>query len=240
MRRLLILVAVLAPVATCFAQVGTQSQQPSGAARARPNSVLIFGGRLSTTDFPNTLLFNLDFRSGNYGHGSQAFDNYIAGGDYERDVVELAHDLHLRAEFGVDDRFGHYQVCCLVVKPHDPRYYADLTVRTSGLIHSGEFWAGPKVRWDNFRIGGIKVAIAATVGLSAVTRTLGRERQREIDRHGNAHVLGFTAPEVGVSLDRVPHLELVVRVMHRSGAGGTFGGMREGYNADVVGVRYAF
>jgi hypothetical protein len=236
--RLLILVAVLSPAGICFAQTDAQSQQSSDATPARRNSVLVFGGRLSTTDFTSTLLYNANFRD-DHRHGKRAFDNYIAGADYERDVLGLARDLRVRAEVGLDDRFGHYLVCCLTLRFRDPPS-ADTTVRTNGTIHSVELWGGGKVRWENIKLGGINLEVAATVGLSAVTRTLGAERQREIDRHGNAHVLGFVYPELGVSLVRVPRFELVIRVMHRSGAGGTFGGMREGYNADVVGVRYAF
>jgi hypothetical protein len=237
--QLLILVAVSAPAGPCFAQIGAPPQQSSDSAPARRNSILVFGGRLSTTDFPTTLLFNLDYTP-DYRHGQRSWDNYIGGADYERDLVGLARDLRLRAEVGIDDRFGHYSVCCLTLLPTDP-HYRDTTVRTNGLVHSVELQAGGKVRWDNFKLGGgIRLEVAATVGLSGVTRTLGRERGREIDRNGNAHVLGFASPEVGLSLDRVPNFELVFRVLHRSGAGGTFGNIREGYDADVLGLRYAF
>lgn len=239
--RPLSVLALLTPAAVCFAQIGAELlQPPSEAARTRPNSVLLFGGRLSTTDLPSTLLFNLNYTPHGGPHGAKpAFDNNIVGVDYERDLLELAHDLRLRAEGGIDDRFGHYLVCCVTLLPHDP-LVADRTSRTRGLTQSFELWAGGKVRWENFKLGGVNLEVAGTVGLSGVNRTIGRERQRAIDQHGNAHVLGFVAPELGVSLERVPHFELVVRVMHRSGAGGAFGGMREGYNADVVGLRYAF
>jgi hypothetical protein len=241
-RRSLIQLAVTlaASAATCGAQV-VPDEASSAQTRIKLDSVMVFGGLLSTTDFTSTLLLNQNYTPRS-GIGKEAFDNYIAGVDYERNVLELAHDLRLRVEIGVDDRFGHYAVCCLIPKPHDPRYasYGDLTVWHSSLIHSAELRVGGKVRWENFRLGGARFEIAGTAGLSAVTRTLGRERQREIEYRANAHLLGFVAPELGVSLDREPGLELVVRVLHRSGAGGTFGGMREGYNADVVGVRYAF
>ena len=226
-----------APTATCRAQV-VPPQASSLETRTSRDSVMVFGGRLSTTDFTSTLLFNLNY-SPRSDFGKRAFDNYIAGVDYDRDTLEFAHDVRLRVEVGIDDRFGHYAVCCLIPKPHDPRY-ADHTVWDSSLIHSAELRVGGQVRWETFKLGGVRFEIAGTVGLSGVTRTLGRERQREIEYRANAHLLGFVAPEVGVSLDDEPTFELVVRVLHRSGAGGTFGGMKEGYNADVVGVRYAF
>jgi hypothetical protein len=240
MRCSLLLVAVLVPAAACFGQTEAQPQQSSEAAQSRPNSVLVFGGRLSTTDFTSSLSYNETYTPSRPEIGLQAWDNHIGGVDYERDVAGLARDLRLRAEVGIDDRFGHYLVCCLIPLPGDRRTYPERTVRSNGLVHSVELWAGGKVRWENFKLGGVSFEVAGTIGLSGVTRAIGRERQRQIADHGNAHLLGFVAPELGVSLDAVPHFELVARVMHRSGAGGTFGGMREGYNADVLGVRYAF
>jgi len=232
-------VAVLTPAAACFAQTETQPQPSSDTDRSRPNSVLVFAGRMSTTDFTSSLLYNKTYTP-DYAFGKQAFDNAIAGVDYERDILGLARDLRLRGEVGIDDRFGHFLVCCLIPKPYDPPY-RDKTVRTNGLVHSIELWIGGKVRWENFKLpGGIRLEVAGTVGFSGVTRPIGREHQREIEYHANAHFLGFVAPELGLSLASVPRFELVFRVMHRSGAGGTFGGMKEGYNGDVIGVRYAF
>jgi hypothetical protein len=244
MRHLLMVLAIVAPVATCLGQSGPVQQpvplqQPPDAARTRPNSIMVFGGRMSTTDFTSSLLFNQNYTT-HYNIGQQDWDNHIAGVDYERDLIGLARDLRVRAEVGIDDRFGRYAVCCLIPYPGDPKTYPDRTVFTHGHIHSAELWAGGKVRWEKLNVGPVDFEVAGTVGLSGVTRAIGRERGREIDDHGNAHLLGFVAPEVGVSLDHVPQFELLVRWMHRSGAGGTFGGIREGYNADVVGVRYAF
>jgi hypothetical protein len=113
--------------------------------------------------------------------GQQAWDNHIAGVDYERDVLGLARDLHLRAEVGIDNRFGHYLVCCLIPLPGDPRTYPERTVRSNGLVHSVELWAGGKVRWENFKLGGVSFEVAGAVGLSGVTRAIGRERQRQIE-----------------------------------------------------------
>ena len=236
MRHLWMAVTLLAPAAMCLAQIGPE-QQSSDAARTRPNSVMVFGGRMSTTDFTSTLLFNQNYTP-DRAYGKRSWDNYIGGIDYERDLLGLAHDLRLRAEVDIDDRFGHYLLCCL--RPRYPGQFYDRTIITNSMSHSGELIAGGKVRWENIRLGSVRFEFAGTVGLSAVTRSIGRERQRELVAHANAHLLGYVSPEVGLSLDRVPNFELIVRLMHRSGAGGTFGGMKEGYNADVVGLRYAF
>jgi hypothetical protein len=100
--------ALVASAATCRAEV-VAPQPSSEAVRTGDNSVMFFGGRLSTTDFASTVLFNLNYGPQD-GYGKQGFDNYIAGIDYERNALELARDLRLRAEVGVDDRFGHYRV----------------------------------------------------------------------------------------------------------------------------------
>lgn len=114
-------------------------------------------------------------------------------------------------------------------------------MRTNNRIHTFEVWSGDKVRWENFRLGDFaKLALAGTVGISVVTRPIGRERQREIDDHGNAHLLFYVAPELAISPNAHPEFELVVRIPHRSGAERILGNMDEGYNADVVGIRYSF
>lgn len=236
MRRLWILLAVLVPMLPCHAEPGTGAESaPAAAAPARSDSILVFAGRLSTTDFTSTLLFNLLYTP---KLDKPSYDNDIVGLEYEHDLLEITHDVRLRVEGGLAERYGHYLVCCLTpaVGPH-----VDTTVRIDGRVYSTEMWGGGKIRWENFRpAAGVRLEVAATVGLSVVTRTIGRERQREIEREGNAHTLGYVSPEVGVALDQLPNFELVVRVPHRSGAWGTFCHMQEGYNADVVGVRYAF
>lgn len=223
---------VLAPLCAYPAETEANPDATAASSQSRPNSILVFAGRLSTTDFASTLLFNLRYTP---EPGKPAYDNDIAGIEYERDVYELARNLRLRVEGGLADRFGHYLVCC------QPGPYPDATVTIADPIHSLEAWGGGKVRWENLPLGGFaKLALAGTVGLSAVTRPIGRERQREIDDHGNAHVLFYIAPEVAASLNAYRNFELVIRVPHRSGAGGTLGHMEEGYNADVVGIRYYF
>ena len=168
-----------------------------------------------------------------------SYDNDIVGAAYERDLFELGRDLRLRVEGGLAERFGHFLLCCLAVPDKVP--HPDLTVRLDGRVYSTEGWVGGKLRWENFHVAsGARVSLAATVGLSGVTRTIGRERQREVDRAGNAHILGYVAPEINLALDAFPNFEAVLRVPHRSGALGTFGHMREGYNADVAGIRYLF
>ncbi len=250
-RRLALVSALAVPIAVCHAEpTGANSGAAADAAPAnsnpwrltpsnlaRPNAILVFAGRLSTTDMASTLIFNLAYKP---VFQRPPYDNSIVGFAYERDLFEIKNDVRLRVEGGLAERFGHYLVCC-VVDPHGNNTHPDSTVEFTGRMYSTEAWFGGKLRWENFRpTQNTHLSVAATVGLSGVTRTMGRERAREIDAHGNAHLLGYVSPEVNLAFDSLPNWEFVLRETHRSGALGTFGHMREGYNANVLGVRYIF
>jgi len=250
MRGLIIVVALLAPIAVCHAEstiavsgaAAESAPESSNSWRltpsnlARPNAVFMFAGRLSTTDMASTVIFNFNYKP---IFNRPAYDNYIAGFAYERDLFEIKNDVRLRVEGGLAERFGNYLVCCVQKSVDWP--HPDDTVKFSGYMYTTEGWIGPKLRWENFHPAqGTHLSLAATVGVSGVTRTMGRERAREIDLRGNAHFLGYVSPEVNLAFDRLPNWEFVLRETHRSGALGTFGHMREGYNANVLGVRYIF
>ena len=57
---------------------------------------------------------------------------------------------------------------------------------------------------------------------------------------GNATFLGYLGFDVAFSLVGLPEWELVIEEHHRSGAHQLFGHLYEGYNANVVGLRYRF
>jgi hypothetical protein len=193
------------------------------------NSVLVFGGRMSTEDIWSTVLFNLNWK----GSGPQ-FDNYIVGAAYDRDLLNFGHGFHFGVEVGIADRFGHYKECC------------DSIIKSNSIVQSAEFWAGPQLRYDGIplfdlvRIGG-----GLTVGLSAATAPIGRELERQIEAPGNARLLYYLGPEIDVSFPSLPDLEFVLKLQHRSGGAQvsslpTLGHMAEGYNADVFGIRWRF
>jgi hypothetical protein len=190
----------------------------------RPDSIFVFGGALSTTSLGSTLKFNLD-------HPADAikYDNYIAGAAYNHDFYRLGFGFTLGAEVGIADRFGYYALCCTTV------------IKSSSLLNSGELWGGPRISYDGFVLfDTIRIAGAATTGLSFTTNSIGEERDRELAWNGSARVLIYFGPELSFSLVNHPEWELVYREQHRSGANGTFGNLREGYNANVFGVRYKF
>ena len=203
--------SVGAPVVPAFSA-------PAGAPLRQ--SIHFFGGRMSVHSIGDTAIFNaLEV--------SPKWDNSIAGFAYQHDIWRKG-PLIFGVEVGVADRFGPYHVCC------------DNPIKGKTL-HSGELWGGLAVRhhgtvlFDTVRIGAGLVA-----GASAVTKSIGREREREIGLSGNASVLVYLAPELYVSLPNVPNLELVLRVHHRSGIGRRIGNIDEGYNANALGIRYWF
>jgi hypothetical protein len=145
----------------------------------RPNSILVFGGRMSTTDIFSTLLFDL-----NENVSGTKFDNFILGTAYDRDLFDLGHGFYFGVEVGIADRFGNYSQCCNPI------------VLSSSVVQSAEFWTGPQFRYagillfDAVRIGG-----AVTFGLSAATASIGREAQLEIQDSGNARLAYYLGPE---------------------------------------------
>jgi hypothetical protein len=185
------------------------------------NSLMVFSGVMSTTTLGRTLVINQIPATSN-----RTFDNYIVGAAYRRDYLQYG-PLTVGGEVGIADRFGHFVECC------------DAPVVSSGIVQSGELWTGGTFRID-LLLGPVRMTPGVTIGFSVTTNSIGREREREITEFGNARFLGYLSPEVAFSAVSFPNLELVFRVQHRSGLFGTFGGLFEGYNADVVGVRYHF
>jgi hypothetical protein len=190
----------------------------------RPDSIFVFGGALSTSGLGSTIKFNLDQPAGRI-----KYDNYIAGAAYNHNFYYLGFGFVLGAEVGVADRFGHYAICC------------DTIIKSSSFVNSGELWAGPRISYEGFVLfDTIRIAGAASTGFSFTKNSIGRERERELAYPGSARALVYFGPEIIISLVNHPELEFVYRVQHRSGANGTFGNMREGYNANVFGIRYRF
>jgi hypothetical protein len=141
-------------------------------------------------------------------------NNYIVGGAYERDLFQRW-GVAFGTEIGLADRFG--------------------------MGNSVEGWAGLQVRYTGLVLfDSVRITPGFTFGLSAITKPVGIEAVREADAQGNATLLGYLGPELAVSFMGFPTLEFVYRLQHRSGAFGHLGGMKEGANANVFGVRYRF
>ena len=196
-------------------------------AELRDNSIFLFAGMLSTSNMGSAAVFNA-FPVATRALNSPNYDNYIFGAAYQRRLYELGYRFVLNAEVGIADRFGRYAACC-----------DDYTIKSSTIRHSGEIWFGPVFRYESIVLfNKVRMTPSLSVGLSLTSNSIGVERARELSYDGNGRILFYLGPEISFSSLSMPNFEVVLRLHHRSGAGGKFGGLREGYNANVIGLRY--
>jgi hypothetical protein len=133
------------------------------------------------------------------------------------------------AEVGLADRFGNYKICC------------DTIAYSKSVMHSAELWGGISFRHLGFALfDTVRISPGFVFGLSAISNPIGQEGLRQIDNRGSANVLFYLGFDVAFALASLPNTELVLRIQHRSGAYGTLGGMKEGNNANVIGIRQRF
>jgi hypothetical protein len=193
---------------------------------SQPNlkqSVFGFAGRMNSGNLGSTFA---------YGYGAPEtifYDNYIIGGAYQRDFLQFRSGLLIGAEAGLADRFGHYSICC------------DTIVYSNSVVHSAELWAGASFRTNGIALfDAVKVSPAFVFGLSLISNPIGQEGEHQIDHQGSAKMLFYLAFDLAFALAKLPDTELVFRIQHRSGAYGTLGAMKEGNNANVIGIRQRF
>lgn len=188
----------------------------------KSDSIFVFGGYLSTQNMGASANFNVNHPVG------PNYDNYIVGAAYNHDFFSL-YGFALGGEVGLADRFGYFRECC------------DPVIKSTSVLHSPELWFGPRFSFDGIALfNTVRIGVAITVGLSLTGDSIGVERRRELVKDGSARLIGYLSPEIFFALVDHPQWEIVLRLHHRSGANGTFGGMGEGYNASVAGVRYRF
>ena len=167
-----------------------------------------------------------------YGIGAPEaifYDNYIVGGAYQRDFFQFNSGFLIGAEVGLADRFGHYRICC------------DIMAYSSGVTHSAELWGGVTLRHEGIALfDTVRIPPGFVFGLSAISSPIGQEGLHQIDHQGSAKVLFYLGFDLAFALANLPNTELVFRIQHRSGAYGTLGAMKEGNNANVIGIRQRF
>jgi hypothetical protein len=106
---------------------------------------------------------------------------------------------------------------------------------------SFEAWGGLNVRYTAFVfLNSMRIIPGITFGLSAITRPVGIEAEREAAAQGDARLLFYLGPELAVSFLNLPNLEFVYRLQHRSGANGALGKLSDTANANVFGIRFDF
>lgn len=167
----------------------------------------------------NVFVLGGPFTNGYFGNAFRFWENhyetnFFAGVGYQYFLWEDDGGFKLGAEAGVGLRLG-------------PRA-------------SAEAWAGVVGRFDVFEVGDVNITPSLTFGLSAVTDTIGVETERAAAAgYDSLPVFFYMGPEIAVSHDAYPDLELLARVHHRSGGFGTIAPV-DGSNAAVLGLRYKF
>ena len=132
-------------------------------------------------------------------------------------------------EIGIADRFGHYLVCC------DPIVYA------SSRLNSAELWGGLTMRYQSVNLYNVAYLSPGVVfGLSYISSPIGQEGLHQLTGKGSTKLLFYLALEGALSFPNLPDTEFVLRLHHRSGAYGTLGAIKEGNNANVIGIRQRF
>ena len=140
---------------------------------------------------------------------------YLVAGAYRREFIKLPWNVVLGGEIGLGLRFG------------------------TGSY--GEIWAAPTARVVGIPLGNVAtMSIGLAAGFSGITNPTDLERQREYEHSGNSKLLFYFSPELAFAFRDLPNIEMVLRLHHRSGLYGTLGRMREGSNAQTVGVRWLF
>jgi hypothetical protein len=124
------------------------------------------------------------------------------------------------------------------------RDYCNIEIEGQIAKHFGdqdhwEFNVVPYFRWLVFPWDAhLDTSFAAGAGVSYATSV----PEIEAKNHDNVagRFLGALMFELAFSPPRVPQWGLVIRLHHRSGAGGVFSGVSGGSNAWAMGIRYSF
>ena len=193
---------------------------------SQPNlkqSVFGFAGRTNSGNLGDTFAFGV-------GAPQRIFyDNYIVGGAYQRDFYQFNSGILIGVEVGLADRFGNYRICC------------DTVAYSNGVMNSAELWGGVSFRHQGVALFDlVRISPGFVFGLSATSTPIGQESLHQIEHRGSANVLFYLGFDLAFALATLPNTELVFRIQHRSGAYGTLGGMKEGNNANVIGIRQRF
>jgi hypothetical protein len=193
---------------------------------SQPNlkqSVFGFAGRTNSGNLGSTFMYGVG------APGTIFYDNYIVGGAYQRDFFQFNSGLLIGAEVGLADRFGHYSICC------------DTIAYSNSVTQSVELWGGVSLRHQGVALfDTVRISPGFVFGLSVISSPIGQEGLHQIDHLGSAKVLFYLGFDLAFALANYPNTELVFRIQHRSGAYGTLGAIKEGNNANVVGIRQRF
>jgi hypothetical protein len=187
------------------------------AGRGGDNSIAIFGGQATDTNFTESMFlpWTNDMKdigviaaSFNHRHGEVA--------DYIGDVLPfgLAQEITIESEVGASYRFGDEDL--------------------------GEAWLAAYLRYDGFFWNDVVyTTLAVNTGLSMLTEVSEFERGR--DSGGEASkLLHYMGPEITFASPDHKNMELLLRFHHRSGVFGLFDGTVSGSTFISSGLRFRF
>jgi hypothetical protein len=187
----------------------------SAGSRGAVDSVMIFGGVASETNFTDLLIspWNTEVNpigvvGASYSHRLGTV-NGLTGG-----IGEVGDDLTIEAEGGVSARFGDENL--------------------------GEAWTALYLRYDNLPWNDtVYTTIGVNTGVSLLTNLSDFERWR--DKKGRSSVfLHYLGPEFTFADPENKDLEFVLRLHHRSGVFGLFDGVVSGSTFLSAGIRVRF
>lgn len=172
--------------------------------------VFVFGGVMTEGTFPGWSMVPF---------ATPLTDSYTIGAAVNRNFVDLGEHFHIGGEIGLAARFGDGS--------------------------SGELWSGVSFRHDGFAIGPAQIGFGLVTGLSAATGPSGIEIPREKAQRGDMRLLYYAGPEISLTFKSLPRTTFVFRTHHRSGARDvpvlpTLGGIADGSNENLFGVRFSF
>ena len=183
--------------------------------RGAADSVMIFGGVASETNFTDLLiapwtaeLNAIGVVGGSFSHRFGTV-NELTGG-----IGHLGDDLTVEGEAGISARFGDEDL--------------------------GEAWTALYLRYDGLPWNDtVYTTIGVNTGVSLLTNLSDFERWR--DEKGRSSVfLHYLGPEFTFANPENKDLELVLRLHHRSGVFGLFDGVVSGSTFLSAGVRVRF
>jgi hypothetical protein len=109
------------------------------------------------------------------------------------------------------------------------------------MVNSAELWGGASFRTQGLALlDTVRISPGLVFGLSLISNPIGQEGEHQIVNQGSAKILFYLGFDLAFALTKLRDTELVFRIQHRSGAYGTLGGLREGNNANVIGIRQRF
>jgi hypothetical protein len=185
----------------------------------KPNSVMLFGGVATSTNFTTSIFVPWENDFHNIGFvglaGSKRLGTLTDLADFvSLDLGSITDDFSIEGEGGTGVRFG--------------------------AETSPEAWAGLFLRYHDFPWNDrLYTTIAVNTGVSYLFKESEFERNRD-DNEKSTNLLHYMGPELTFSNPENKDREWVLRFHHRSGVFGLFDGVVSGSTFITIGYRQRF